>query len=53
MIYNRSMNVLTDFCIDVLPQADIHGEVASYREARSKAKRNRGYDFSENSSQDG
>ena len=53
MIYNRSVNVLTVFCIDVLPQADIHGEVARYREVRSKASRSHRFDFSENSSQDG
>ena len=34
-----------DFCIDVLPQADIHAEVASYREARHRA--NRSFDFSQ------
>ena len=37
MIYNRSMNVLTAFCIDVLPQADIHDEVGRYRDARYRA----------------
>ena len=44
---NRSMNVLTDFCIDVLPQADIFGVVARYRDARSRANRSRGFDFSQ------
>ena len=45
MIYNRAMSVLTASCIDVLPQADIHAEVESYREARHRA--NRSFDFSQ------